>query len=151
MLCVSLVLVAGQLETFCGLNGRGFAMGDRRSASFLHPVSVCRDPTSTSPTGTGTGTCYFMADLVSIRYFDEAKDAVTLICGGADAGSADGVGSAARFRGISSILVTADAKTIWCGDSDGRPRRVDVTTGTGTDTGTGTTGTSDRAAFAADD
>ncbi len=63
-----------------------------------------------------------MADLCSIRYFDEATDAVTLIAGHWASGSEDGIGSNARFEGINSMIVASDGLTIWCGDEFGMRR-----------------------------
>ncbi len=60
---------------------------------------------------------YFLADQTSIRYFDEAKNAVSLVAGADEHDTADGIGSDARFSEIDSLLVTSDGRTLWCADS----------------------------------
>ncbi len=69
-----------------------------------------------------------MADWSSIRYFDNTKNVVTPIAGTGweDADSKDGIGAAARFRQIQSILITSDGAVIWCCQRDGLLRRIDT-------------------------
>ncbi len=106
---------------FCGLEERGFAMGNRRTASFGLLTSVCRDPTNAAGTG------FYIADSHSIRYFDEAKDAVSLIAGDASDGLVDGIGADARFQRIDSLIITSDGRALWVGERSGL-RRVRVHT-----------------------
>ncbi len=113
---------SGECESFCGRStgGEGFAMGNRSSAAFSCPRVVCRDPINASG--------YFLADSSSIRYFDEAKDQVTLIAGSSVSGTADGVGADARFQEIDSMIVSSQDGTIWCADGGAGLRSINGTT-----------------------
>ncbi len=95
------------------------SQGGRTTEAFCRVNAVCRDPLN--PNG------YFLADDTSIRYFDEATNSVRLVAGADEQGTADGIGSDARFSEIGSLLVTSDGRTLWCGDS--AVREVSVATG----------------------
>ncbi len=97
------------MQWFCGSESVGFSSSNRVNSSFLEVVGVCRDPLNKNG--------YFLADFSSIRYFDEAKDQVTLFAGGAERWTEDGVGEAARFEMISSLLIAANGQTLWCSQS----------------------------------
>ncbi len=71
---------------------------------------------------------WYMADQSSIRYYDEANDVVTLVAGSDELGTANGIGAAARFFGIASLLITSDGKQMWCGQSEGALRQIDTST-----------------------
>ncbi len=69
---------------------------------------MCRDPRN--PNG------YFIADTDSIRYFDEAKDEVTLN----------------RYAGsvqIDSVVIDSRGETIWCAATSGGLRRIHTASG----------------------
>ncbi len=75
----------------------------------LMPVkSVLRDPLNSNG--------YFLSDDWSIRYFDEAKDEVTLITGG----------QKRRRRRESSPIITADGKTIWFAEDQTGLQRLNI-------------------------
>ncbi len=73
-----------------------------------NPHSVRADPRN--PTG------YYIVDQVSIRYFDEAKDRVTLFAGGD-----------VFFGRLRALIVSSCGSTIWCTDSRGM-HRIDTAT-----------------------
>ncbi len=95
---------------FCGSGMKDgktlWAMGDRRTAGFPQTMALCRDPIRPK--------CWYLCDGGSIRYFDEAKDAVTLFAGDREWGTVDGVGADARFDRLESIAITTDGLTLWC-------------------------------------
>ncbi len=53
---------------------------------------------------------------------------MTLVAGGLDSQIVDGVGAAARFDALTSILITSDGTTLWCGERRGQLRRVALST-----------------------
>ncbi len=112
----------GKREVFCGSYLLGCSLlTNRRSADFNYPMSACRDPLN--PTG------YYLSDRHSVRYFDEARDEVSLIAGSSIIGERDGIGDAARFMHICQLLISCDGKTVWCAVSGPTPlRRIDIAT-----------------------
>ncbi len=107
-------------EKFCGSGVQGFAMGNRTTAMFDLPLAAQRDPLNANG--------YYLADRASIRYFDQAKNEVTLFVGAEKSGSTDGVGADARFEVIRSLLVASHGRTLWCGQWHGfaNVRRIDT-------------------------
>ncbi len=87
-------------------------MGNRSTVAFTIPVAVCRDPLNSNG--------YYLADQNSIRYFDEAKDEVTLFVGGPT--------DAAEFNEIYHLLITSDGKTLWFAEGDRTLWRADTVT-----------------------
>ncbi len=119
--CLRLPIETGApvaVTRFCGSDGVGFAMGNRSSAVFREAAAVCADPLN--PNG------FFLADQTSIRYFDEAKDEVTLFTGSDEPGEDDDIGMNARFGAIVSLLIASDGRTLWCGQAFGGLRRIDT-------------------------
>ncbi len=90
------------------------------TAQFVSPVGACRDPNNSSG--------WWLADHTTIRYFDEARDELKLFAGSAHAGWSDGIGAAACFDLIRSILVSSDGQSLWCGQGSGGIRRVNLQT-----------------------
>ncbi len=82
------------------------AMGSRTrsTVSFGLPRAVCRDPLN--PNG------WYLCDPTSIRYFDQAKDQVTLFAGCGSSGSGEEAGGGG-LNDLSSLVITSDGKTIW--------------------------------------
>ncbi len=87
-------------------------MGNRFTATFDTPVAACADPLNPN-------NGYYLGDQSSIRYFDLAKDEVTLFAGSVYMGQEDGRAENARFYQISSLLISPDGHTMWCGDDWG--------------------------------
>ncbi len=117
--CVS--CVAGEAQHFCGAAVSGFSMGTRSTAAFA-PVRIAqRDPIN--PSG------YYLADRISIRYFDTAKDVVTLIGGDTkESDLRDAFGESVRLDTIHSLLVTSDGQCLWCCEERGGLRSVYLST-----------------------
>ncbi len=92
-------------------------MGNRLTSQFVRSKAIRRDPRN--PNG------WWLADRSSIRYFDDAKDEVTLLAGSDRLGVADGIGPRAQFAVIWTFLVSSDGGTIWC-SQPGAVRRIDV-------------------------
>ncbi len=114
---IAIPVSAGLIQLFCG-SGEGFAMGTRQTAKLGRPTGgVCRDPLNANG--------YFIGDESSIRYFDDAKDEMTLFAGGPVV--EESTGTANRLREITAMLITSDGKTIWFGEGRSTIRRLDTT------------------------
>ncbi len=100
-------LVDEKVSTLIGRTGMaGFKNGDSKSAALACPFGMCADPLKPNN--------LFIGDQGSIRYWDTANDQVTLIAGDAKEGYADGVGSNARFFGITGLLCHPNGKRCTC-------------------------------------
>ncbi len=78
----------GQVLAFCGESEGLGVSGNRSNVGFFNPRAVCRDPRNSNG--------YYVADRSTIRYYDDAKNEVTLIAGDKKMTRQDGIG----FRGI---------------------------------------------------
>ncbi len=108
----------GRVSTLLG-SGKGFVSGDAKTTQFTFPLSLCFDPLKPNN--------LFIGEYYSIRYWDMAKNEVTLIAGDGTEGFADGVGSKARFYGVSGMLCHPDGKTLYlCDKFNRRLRKVDL-------------------------
>ncbi len=105
------------ISRFCGSGIHRFAMGNHLTAQFTTAKARCHDPVNVHG--------WYLGDTTSIRYFDSAKDEVTLVAGGGSLGILNGIGAAAGFLSIYSLLITSDGKTLWCAESSGL-RRIDT-------------------------
>ena len=112
------------VTTVAGLAGQaGSADGVGSAARFYYPEDVAVDT---------AGTALYIADLSNhtIRRIDVATQAVTTLAGLAgQVGSADGIGSAARFFFPAGVAVDAAGTTVHVADSSNyRIRSIDVAT-----------------------
>ncbi len=96
--------------------------------------TVCTDPTKQKNT-------FYVSDFVRI-YRWEFGGPHLLIAGGIDSCFKDGMGTEARFRGVTGLAITQNGKTLYVCDCTGcRLRVVDIETGAVTTVaGDGTTG-----------
>jgi sugar lactone lactonase YvrE len=115
------ITAAGVVTTFAGGNGAGSADGTGTSAQFDEPRGICID---------STGTLYIADyDNHTIRKITTAG-VVTTLAGRADVpGNADGVGTAASFRGPMGIAVDATG-IVYVADTGNRSIRRISASGT---------------------
>ncbi len=97
---------------FCGSGLAVYGMGNRRTAGFVAIKAVCHDPLNANG--------FYILDDSSIRYFDDAKDEVTLAID-------TPAGDDSDLTDICSMLITSDGKTIWFADYQGSLFRLDTT------------------------
>ncbi len=96
---------------FCGSRNSGWSDGTRLTSAMENPLAVCADPRN--PTG------YYIADQASIRYFDEAKDRITIF---ASSGDDDWF-----INELCALIVSSCGSTIWYSDCSGI-HRIETTT-----------------------
>ncbi len=120
-----LSILTGQISTVhwfgqSSADGKASIVGARQSWFW---GAVQRNPNKSHPEE------WFIASRDRIRSFNDQTGTFTLIagCDGARPESKDGIGSDARFNNISTLIISSDGGTIWCGDPD--LRRIDVATG----------------------
>ncbi len=122
----------GESVHFCGLGSQPAAAfapislnGDSKTVPFHQCVAICRDP---NPNRVGG---WYVADKISIRYFDEATDRVTLIAGGLKHPppfNPDGIGTDAHISDATSLIVSADGSTLWFTEFNSAVRQIDIAT-----------------------
>jgi len=114
-----IVIASGVVTTLAGTVGSGgYLDGIGTSAKFIFPSGITTD-----------GTNLFVSDQETIRKVVIATGAVTTLAGSAGSmGAIDGIGSAARFRGLSGI--TMDGTNLYVADSGNCTiRKVVIATG----------------------
>lgn len=114
-----IVIASGVVTTLAGTVGSGGHLdGIGTSAKFIFPNGITTD-----------GTNLFVSDQETIRKVVIATGAVTTLAGSAGSmGAIDGIGSAARFRGLSGI--TMDGTNLYVADSGNCTiRKVVIATG----------------------
>ncbi len=84
---------------------------------------MCRDPIRPR--------CWYLCETQTIQHFDESSDTVRLIAGTQSSAreSWDGIGAAARFNKIGSVIASGNGKWLWCADHWNLLRRVSTTNG----------------------
>ncbi len=118
-------VIDGRVVPFCGIGVPGSDVGTGSTAEFQLPSQICPDPLRTS------GDAYYLLDYHSLRYFDVATDSVSVVAGRKERGWVDGVGSAARFDGLTSMCISSDGRVSWVCQAD--PKRlasIDLSTNT---------------------
>ncbi len=103
---VSTLLFGAGVQNALLFAAEGFKTGHSKNAGFRYPYALCTDPLKPNN--------LFIGDTSSIRYWDSATDQVTLIAGDGEGGYADGVGSNARFFGITGLLCHPNGKRCTC-------------------------------------
>jgi sugar lactone lactonase YvrE len=126
---VRLVSPSGGVTTIAGTGSSGYANGSGSAARFISPVGLCVDNSAN----------VYVADTSqnAIRMITPSGN-VTTLAGGASAGSADGVGTAATFNSPSAIAVDASGN-VYVADSGNNTIRM-VAPGGVTTTLSGTAG-----------
>ncbi len=112
------------LTPFCGAGKLGFSNGRRFESRVHFAYALVADPLHKQGKG------WYISDAVSIRYFDETTDTVSLVAGGAEPGGIEfATGADARFWHINSLLIASDGLTLWASNYDnGAIRRIDPQT-----------------------
>lgn len=113
-----IVIDSGAVTTLAGSAGNtGSLDGIGSSASFAFPLGITTD-----------GTSLFVSDQHTVRKVVIATGEVTTLAGSAvSAGSNDGIGSSARFDGVTGM--TTDGANLYVTDFGNTIRRINIATG----------------------
>lgn len=113
-----IVIASGVVTTLAGSAGNtGSLDGIGNSARFAFPLGITTD-----------GTNLFVSDHYTVRKMVIATGEVTTLAGAAvSAGSNDGIGSSARFDGVTGI--TTDGANLYVTDFGCTIRRINIATG----------------------
>jgi sugar lactone lactonase YvrE len=115
--CIFMITPAGAISLFAGMPGQfGLVDGPRTTAKFIIPSHICTDAAGN----------FYVFDACAIRKIS-TSGIVSTVAGSATPGTADGIGSAAQFRGGGDLVADNRGVIYLCDGSAQTIRRVSPT------------------------